>query len=40
MQISKYSFEPKTDLKYVCNPTLASKMGQIINIIAYYHANQ
>ena len=31
--------EPKTELKFFCNSALASKMGQIIKINAYYHAN-
>ena len=30
-QISKFSFQPKTKLKYFCNPAIASKIGQIKN---------
>ena len=37
-QISKFSFEPKAELKYFCNSALASKMGQIIKVMAYHHA--
>ena len=29
----------KKERKYFCIPALASKMGQIIKIIAHYHAN-
>ena len=39
MQISEFSFEPETELKYFFNSALASKMGQIIKIMAHYHAN-
>ena len=38
-QILKFSFEPKNERKYFCISALASKMGQIIKIIAHYHAN-
>ena len=38
-QSSKFSFEPKIELKYFCNSALASKMGQTIKIMAHYHAN-
>ena len=37
-QISNFSFEPKTKLKYFCNSALASKLGQIMKIMADYHA--
>ena len=33
------SFEPKTEQKYLCISALASKMGQIIKIMAHYHGN-
>ena len=38
-QILKFSFEPKNQQKYFCISALASKMGQIIKIMALYHAN-
>ena len=38
-QILKFSFEPKNERKYFCISALASKMGQIIKIMAHYHAN-
>ena len=34
----KFSFEPKNKRKYFCTSSLASKMGQIIKIMAHYHA--
>ena len=34
----KFSFEPKNEQKYFCISALASKMGQIIQLMAYYHA--
>ena len=33
------SFEQKNEQKYFCISALASKMGQIIEIMAHYHAN-
>ena len=33
------SFEPKNELEYFCISALASKLGQIIKIMAHYHAN-
>ena len=38
-QILKFSFEPKNERKYFCISAIASKMGQIIKIMACYHAN-
>ena len=38
-QILKFSFEPKVEQKYFCISALASKIGQIIKIMALYHAN-
>ena len=38
-QILKFSFELKNERKYFCISALASKMGQIIKIMACYHAN-
>ena len=38
-QIFHFSFEPKNERKYFCISALASKMGQIIKIMAHYHAN-
>jgi hypothetical protein len=38
-QILKFSFGPKNEQKYLCISALASKMGQIIKIMAPYHAN-
>ena len=38
-QILKFSFEPKNERKCFCISALASKMGQIIKIMAHYHAN-
>ena len=38
-QISKFSFEPKAELKYICNSALTSKMGKIKKIMGHYHAN-
>ena len=38
-QILKFLFGPKNERKYLCTSALASKMGQIIRIIAHYHAN-
>ena len=38
-QILKFLFEPKKERKYFFISALASKMGQIIKTIAYYHAN-
>ena len=32
------SFEPKNERKYICISALASKMGQIIKIMAHYLA--
>ena len=34
------SFEPKNEQKYFCISALASKMGQIIKIMAHCHANK
>ena len=36
---AKFSFEPKNERKYFYISALASKMGQIIIIMAHYHAN-
>ena len=36
---AKLSFEPKNERKYFYISALASKMGQIIKIMAHYHAN-
>ena len=33
------SFEPKNERKYFCIAALASKIDQIIEIMAHYHAN-
>ena len=38
-QILKFSFEPKNERQYFCISALASKMGQIIKIMAHFHAN-
>jgi hypothetical protein len=35
-QILKFSFEPKKEQKYFCISALASKMGQIIKVMAHY----
>ena len=37
-QISKFSFEPKTN-NFLCISVLASKMSQLRKVIAHYHAN-
>ena len=29
----------KSELKYFCNSALASEIGQIIKMVAHYHAN-
>ena len=34
-----FLFKPKNEQKYSCISALASKMGQIIKIMAHYHAN-
>jgi hypothetical protein len=34
-----FSFEPKTDRMYFSISALASKMGEIIKIMAHSHAN-
>ena len=36
---AKLSIEPKNERKYFYISALASKMGQIIKIMAHYHAN-
>ena len=38
-QILKFSFEPKSERKHFCISALASKVGQIIKIMAHYLAN-
>ena len=35
-QILKFSFEPKNEQNYFCISALASKMGEIIKIMAHY----
>ena len=35
-----YLFEPKKERKYFCGSAQASKMDQIIKIMAHYHGNQ
>jgi hypothetical protein len=34
-----YLFEPKKERKYFCGSAQASKMDQIIKIMAHYHGN-